>query len=242
MWFSFRSADAAAQSDRTAIFGWIASVFLGLKKDMPRPLLAKALAFFATELLENSEKLPHRESYARGYQPMRQKSTTFSVKNKILAWWGAVIIAVCKKTDIDRCLLVMRKTENLKDLLGLQCHFCKTPSTKEASQIHLKCKMLFIVKETSYRWRRGYEFIALAEIGFPWCGRDQLYATMCCANRRHRAVGVLWPFEWKFVHFDNTDSYGLQVIIEIWAPAHALLRHTWSKDYTRTDDGANEEC
>lgn len=40
---------------------WMSSDFIALKKDMPRPSYAQAMAFFATTLLDNMGKISRTE-------------------------------------------------------------------------------------------------------------------------------------------------------------------------------------
>lgn len=55
---SIGGAHTSSQPERNAKQHYKISTFFELKKHMPMTLLSEAIAFFATELLDNFEKIP----------------------------------------------------------------------------------------------------------------------------------------------------------------------------------------
>lgn len=82
---SFGRVNAFAQPGRTAKPQLMVSTFFELKQNMPRPLLAQSIAFFATELLDSSVKISRTEPNAAQFHPMQHKVSTISNQRYIYA-------------------------------------------------------------------------------------------------------------------------------------------------------------
>lgn len=99
-------------------------------------LLAQGIAFFATALLDESEKILHTESNASKYQPMRCSISTSSIVRKIHSRLRTGIKGACRNADTGECLLATRIMVNSVRLLPMQNKPNKVTPSKLASAVH----------------------------------------------------------------------------------------------------------
>lgn len=81
----FERTDASAQLGRIAKPRCKSFAFFALKKEMRKPLLSLAIAFFSTKLLDNTAKIPFTESNAPQYQSIRRNVSASSVEKNTYA-------------------------------------------------------------------------------------------------------------------------------------------------------------
>lgn len=101
MRITFGEGNANIQPGKGAKSWSVISAFFERRKDKPKPLIMLKIAFFATELLENSGEILCIELNATRYQPMRCKVLTSSIERNPYEQSQAGIKAACKNTRTE---------------------------------------------------------------------------------------------------------------------------------------------